>query len=49
MKKVYKESQLVELNNIPVEVIESIRETIAILSEAYGIDRDIEIHLGGDM
>ena len=47
MKKVYKESQLVELNNIPVEVIESIRKTIDILSEAYGIDRDIEIDLGG--
>ena len=47
MKKVYKESQLVELNNIPLEVIESIRGTIYILSEAYGADRDIEADLGG--
>ena len=47
MKKVYKESQLVELNNLSVEVIESIRETIAILNESYGEERDIEINLGG--
>jgi hypothetical protein len=47
MKKVYKESQLVELNNIPLEVIENIRGTISILSEAYGADRDIEADLGG--
>ena len=47
MKKVYKESQLVELNNLSVEVIESIRETIAILDEAYGEERDIELDLGG--
>ena len=47
MKKVYKESQLVELNNIPLEVIENIRGTISILREAYGADRDIEADLGG--
>ena len=47
MKKVYRESQLVELNNIPLEVIENIRGTISILSEAYGVDRDIEADLGG--
>lgn len=47
MEKIHKESQLVELDNISVEVIENIRETIAILSEAYGVDRDIEIDLGG--
>ena len=33
MKKIYKESQLVELNNIPLEVIENIKGTISILSE----------------
>ena len=47
MKKVYKESQLVELNNIPLEVIENIRGTISILREAYGADIDIEADLGG--
>ena len=47
MKKIYKESQLVELNNISLEVIENVRGTISILSEAYGADRDIEADLGG--
>ena len=47
MKKVYKESQLNELNNIPVEVIESIKVTIDILNENYGGNRDIESDLGG--
>ena len=47
MKKVYKESQLNELNNIPVEVIESIKVTIDILNENYGENRDIEADLGG--
>ena len=47
MKKVYKESQLNELNNIPVEVIESIKVTISILNENYGINRDVELDLGG--
>ena len=47
MKKVYKESQLVESNNISVEVIESIRETMSILSESYGVHRDIQADLGG--
>ena len=47
MKKVYKESQLLEVNNIPVEVIESIKVTIDILNENYGTNRDIESDLGG--
>ena len=47
MKKVYKQSQLNELNNIPVEVIESIKVTIDILNENYGENRDIESDLGG--
>ena len=41
MKKVYKESQLLEENNIPLEVIESIKATIDILNENYGENRDI--------
>ena len=47
MKKVYKESQLNEVNNIPVEVIESIKVIIDILNENYGGNRDIESDLGG--
>lgn len=47
MKKVYKESQLLEENNIPLEVIESIKATIDILNENYGENRDIETDLGG--
>ena len=47
MKKVYKENQILEVNNIPSEVIESIKVTIDILNENYGEDRDVEADLGG--
>ena len=47
MKKVYKENQLLEVNNMPIEVIESIKVTIDILNENYGVNRDIESDLGG--
>ena len=47
MKKVYKENQLLEVNNIPSEVIESIKVTIDVLNENYGANRDIEADLGG--
>ena len=47
MKKVYKENQILEVNNIPSEVIESIKVTIDILNENYGEDRDVESDLGG--
>lgn len=47
MKKVYKESQLLEVNNIPSEVIESIKVTIDVLNENYGENRNIEDDLGG--
>lgn len=42
MKKIYKENQLLEVNNIPSEVIESIKVTIDILNENYGTNRDID-------
>lgn len=42
MKKVYKENQFLELNNILSEVIESMKVTIDILNESYGATRDIE-------
>ena len=47
MKKVYKENQILEVNNIPSEVIKSIKVTIDILNENYGEDRDVEADLGG--
>ena len=47
MKKVYKENQLLNVNNIPLEVVESMKVTIDILNENYGADRDIEANLGG--
>ncbi|GAB6168800.1 hypothetical protein JCM1393_12600 [Clostridium carnis] len=47
IKKIYKENQLLEVNNIPSEVIESIKATISVLDENYGADRDIESDLGG--
>lgn len=47
MQKIYKENQLLEVNSIPSEVIESIKVKIDILNENYGADRDIEAHLGG--
>ena len=49
MKKIYKESQLLEVNNIPIEVIKSMKATIDILNENYGANRDIEANLGGDV
>ena len=47
MKKIYKQNQLLEVNNIPSEVIEGIKATIYILDENYGADRDVESDLGG--
>ena len=47
MKKIYKKNQLLEVNNIPTEVIERIKEIIDILNENYGANRDIESDLGG--
>lgn len=47
MKKIYKENQLMEVNNMPIEVIESIKVTIDILNENYGVNRAIESDLGG--
>lgn len=47
MKNIYKESQLLEVNNIPTEVIERMKAIIDILNENYGADRDKEVDLGG--
>lgn len=47
MKKIYKETQLLKLNNLQAKVIENIRTTINLLNENYGAYRDIERDLGG--
>ena len=47
MKKIYKGNQLLEVNNIPTEVIERMKVIIDILNENYGEYRDIEADLGG--
>ena len=47
MKKVYNESQLVELKDYSIEVIKSISETIEILNENYGENRNVDKDLGG--
>ena len=46
MKKVYNESQLIKFNNIPVGVIEYVKETVVVLNALYGEERDIENNLG---
>ncbi len=46
-KNIYKENQLLEVINIPIEVIEIIKLTIGVLNENYGADRDINNDLGG--
>ena len=47
MKKIYLKNQLKELKEYPIEVINSIYETIDVLNENYGADRDIETDLWG--
>ncbi|MDK0724796.1 hypothetical protein ACV30Q_11095 [Clostridium perfringens] len=47
MKKIYLKKQLEELSDYPVEVIKSISETIDILNENYGENRDVDKDLGG--
>ncbi len=46
MKKIYLSEQIEELKEYPVEVINSISETVEILAENYGV-RDAEKDLGG--
>ena len=47
MRKIYNESQFLELSEYSREIIESIREIISILNENYGEDRDVNNDLGG--
>ncbi|MFR1823651.1 MAG: hypothetical protein ACLSXJ_09805 [Clostridium saudiense] len=46
MEKIYLSEQLEELKKYPVEVINSISQTVDTLEENYGI-RDVEKDLGG--
>lgn len=47
MKKIYSMEQLEELRNYPIEVINSISETIEVLDENYGVNRNVDNDLGG--
>ena len=47
MKKIFKEEQLKTLGAYPKEVVKVIAETIAILDENYGEERDVDKDLGG--
>ncbi len=47
MRKIYKESQLLEVSKYSIEVVDSIIETISILNENYGEKRNIDNDLGG--
>lgn len=47
MKKFYLKKQLEEVSDYPVEVIKNISETINILNENYGENRDVDKDLGG--
>ena len=47
MIRVFNKKQLKELNNYSIEVIKSISETIDILNENYGENRNVDKDLGG--
>ena len=45
--KVWKVEQLKLLEGYPKEIVDSVNETIGILNENYGNDRDVDKDLGG--
>ncbi|PWX62875.1 hypothetical protein CYK82_13895 [Clostridium perfringens] len=47
MNKIYLKEQLGVLNKYPTEVIKSISETLDILNENYGENREVDKELGG--
>lgn len=47
MRKIYSKEQLKQLKKYPTEVINSISETIEILDDNYGANRNIDNDLGG--
>lgn len=47
MKKIYLKEHLKELKDYPIEIINSISETIQILDVNYGTNRHVDNDLGG--
>lgn len=47
MKKIYSKEQLEQLREYPIEVIKGISETIEILDDNYGTNRNVDNDLGG--
>ena len=45
--KIWKEEQLNLLEGYPREAVNSVNETIGILNDNYGVDRDVDKNLGG--
>ena len=45
--KIWKEGQLNLLKGYPREAVKSVNETIGILNDNYGVDRDVDKNLGG--
>ena len=45
--KIWKEGQLNLLKGYPKEVVDSVNETMNILNDNYGTDRDVDKDLGG--
>ena len=46
MKKIYLRKELIKLKEYPIELIKGISETIEIVNENYGENRDIDKDLG---
>lgn len=47
MRKIFNKKEIKELRKFSIEVIKSIFETIEILDENYGADRNVDNDLGG--
>lgn len=45
--KIWKEEQINLLKDYPKEVVDSVNETIGILNDNYGLDRNVDKDLGG--
>lgn len=47
MIKIFDKEQLGDKINLPIELVQNVKEIIEILNENYGANRDIERDLGG--
>ena len=45
--KIWQEEKLNLLEGYPKEVVDSVNETIGILNDSYGVDREVDQDLGG--